>query len=34
MPSWRTGPKPGAATKYAHRVTSPWTVQVPSPSAM
>ena len=23
MPSWRTGPKPGAATKYAHRVTFP-----------
>ena len=34
MPSWRTGPKPGAATKYAQRVERPLGRQVPSPSAM
>ncbi len=31
MPIERTGPKPGAATKYAHRVGVPPTLQVPWP---
>ena len=34
MPSCRTGPNPGAATKYAQRVTRSLTVHVPSPRAM